>query len=91
MAYLKLARSSDGNAQHVTGLVSSATNAINAAGNLQGFYYTTNVGSFEFQAIIPIQTAMILPAGKYTATAIFSSLSTAATMIVNRVTCSVSN
>jgi len=91
MAYLKLARSFDGNAQHVTGLVSSATSAINAAGNLSGFFYTTNVGSLEFQAMIPIQTSMLLPAGKYTATCIFSSLSTAATMIVNRVTCSVSN
>lgn len=91
LSYLKLARTSDGNAQHATALVSSTTTGYSALTNLSAAFGLDCVVNQGFQAIMPIQTAMILPAGKYTATAVFTSLSTAATMIVNKVTCSVSN
>jgi hypothetical protein len=91
VGYLKVARAFDGQAQHVTGLVNSATNAQFAVGNLQSAVYLTNVASMEFQADMHISTAMVLPAGKYSVNLVYTNLASAATMVVNKVICSVAN
>ena len=91
VGYLKVARAFDVQAQHVTGLVNSATNAQFAVGNLQSAVYINNVAGMEFQANMLINTAMALPAGKYSVSLVYSNLASAATMVVNKVICSVAN
>ena len=91
VGYLKIARAFDGQAQHVSGPISNTSNAITATGNLQSAVYVTNTASHEFQANMNINTSLVLPAGFYTVSAVYSNLSSAATMIVNKVICSVAN
>jgi hypothetical protein len=91
VGYLKIARAFDGQAQHVSGLISNTASAITATGNLQSSVYINNTTGHEFQAEMNITNSIVLPAGFYTVSAVYSNLSTPATMIVNRVICSVAN
>lgn len=91
MAHLKLARSYDGAAQHVTGLVSSTTDGLTALGQLSNAVTVQMSASTSQEMQIPISTALILPAGKYTMTGVVNNLTSAATIIVNKARCWVSN
>jgi hypothetical protein len=91
MAHLKLARSYDGNAQHVTGLVSSTTDGLTALGQLSNAVTVQMSASTSQEQMIPISTALMLPAGKYTMTGVVNNLTSAATIVVNKARCWVSN
>ena len=88
---MKLARSYDGAAQHVTGLVSSTTDGLTALGQLSNAVTVQMSASTSQEMQIPISTALILPAGKYTMTGVVNNLTSAATIIVNKARCWVSN
>lgn len=92
VGYLTVARSYDLTAQHVTNLVTSTTATTTAVSNFSHAVNFVNPASTEPQWELPIFTAMLLPAGKYSLGAfVENQTGSAATIVVNRAKCYVSN
>lgn len=89
--YLTVARSYDLTAQHIQNLVTLTTSTISAASNLSHAVNFVVPAATEPQWELPIFTAMLLPAGKYTLTGFVFNQNSAGTIVVNRAKCSVSN
>lgn len=89
--YLTVARSYDLTAQHIQNLVTSTTSTISAASNLSHAVNFVVPAATEPQWELPIFTAMLLPAGKYTLTGFVFNQNSAGTIVVNRAKCYVSN
>lgn len=89
--YLTVARSYDLTAQHIQNLVTSTTATISAASNLSHAVNFVIPASTEPQWELPIFTAMLLPAGKYTLTGFVFNQNSVGTIVVNRAKCYVSN
>jgi len=92
VGFLTLARSYDLTTQHVENLVTSTTSTTTATSNFSHAVNFVNPASTEPQWELPIFTAMLLPAGRYSLGAVVENQTgSAATIVVNRVKCYVSN